>query len=142
MTTLTRRDLAILATAAAAAASGPTYAQNASYAGEGVKLSVIVDQELPGFPLQMTRLTIAEFEPRSSMPRHRHPAAQEIVFGMEGVLAIDIEQRGKKIINPGDVFLIPAGVIHLPRAEDKSAKVLIIHSITDKDKPFTIAYSN
>jgi quercetin dioxygenase-like cupin family protein len=139
MTLLTRRDLAFLAAAAAAAASNaPAHAQNAPYGGQGVNLKVIVDQELAGFPLQMTRLTLIEFAPGSSITRHHHPAAQEVVFGMDGGLMIDVEGEGKKIIKAGDVLVIPTSVVHFPHAEGTSAKVLAIHSITDKSKPFRV----
>jgi quercetin dioxygenase-like cupin family protein len=136
MITLTRRDLGILA--AIAAASSTSYAQNAPYGGEGVKLNILVDQDLPGFPSQNTRLTLVELASGSSIPRHHHPAAQEIVFGLDGMLTVDVDGQGTKLIKAGDVVLLPAGLIHFPRAEGTNAKVIAIHSITDKSKPFRV----
>jgi len=49
MTLLTRRDLGILAAAAAAIASNSANAQPAPYAGQGVKLNIIIDKDLEGF---------------------------------------------------------------------------------------------
>src|SRR5260370_36364 len=46
MTLLTRRDLGVLAAAAAAIATAPAYAQQAPYGGQGVKLNVLVDKDL------------------------------------------------------------------------------------------------
>jgi len=138
MTLLTRRDLTILAAAAAAAASGSAYAQTAPSGPPGVKATVLMDKDLEGFPLQMTRLTLVELAPGSSIPRHNHPGAQEIVFGMDGALTLDVDGQGTKLIKAGDVLLLPAGLTHFPRAEGSSAKVLAIHSITDKNKPFRV----
>ena len=139
MTLLTRRDLGILAAAAAAIASNSANAQPAPYAGQGVKLNIIIDKDLEGFPLQMTRLTLVDIAPGISIPRHLHPAAQEIAFGMDGALTFDVEGQGTTIIKAGDVLLIPAGVPHVPVGDTSSAtRVLFIHSITDKNKPFRV----
>ncbi len=87
----------------------------------------------------MTRLTLVDLAPGISIPRHYHPAAQEIAFGIDGALTLDVEGQGPKIIKAGDVLLIPAGIPHVPSGDASSAtRVLFIHSITDKDKPFRV----
>jgi quercetin dioxygenase-like cupin family protein len=136
MTLLTRRDLGILASAAAsAAAMSPSFAQIRS--GPGAKYNEILARDLKGFPLQMTRLTLMDVVPGAEIPWHYHPAAQEIVFGLNGVLKIEINPAAVVSIGPGDVCLIPSGTLHMPRPDATApAKVLFIHSITDKTKPF------
>jgi quercetin dioxygenase-like cupin family protein len=87
----------------------------------------------------MTQLTLVDLAPGISIPRHLHPAAQEIAFGMDGALTLDVEGQGTTIIKAGDVLLIPAGVPHVPVGDNSSAtRVLFIHSITDKNKPFRV----
>lgn len=135
MITLTRRDLGILA--AIVATSSASYAQNAPY-GQGVKLNILLDQDLPGFPSQNTRLTLVDFASGGTIPRHFHPAAQEVVFGVDGIVTIDVDGQGTKLIKAGDVLLLPARVIHFPRAEGTTGKILAIHSITDKTQPFRV----
>jgi quercetin dioxygenase-like cupin family protein len=138
MASLTRRELAVLAASAAVTArANSTRAQIRS--GPGVKYTEILAKDLEGFSLQMTRLTLMDVAPETQIPRHYHPAAQEIAFGIDGTFTLDIHPHGAKIIQAGDVALIPAGITHLPRAHrSKHARVLFIHSITDKTKPFLV----
>jgi quercetin dioxygenase-like cupin family protein len=138
MTLLSRRDLGILA-AAAAAASSSAHAQVSIRSGPGAKYNIIIDNDLEGTPLHATRLTIMDVAPGTQIPPHYHPAAQEIAFGMDGVLTMQVGGRNAKTIKAGDVVLIPAGVPHLPVADaSERARVLFIHSIIDKTKPFII----
>ena len=141
MTSLTRRELGILAAALSAAASStPAGAQLRS--GAGAQYKTLINQELEGFPLQMTRLTLMEVEPGTVIPRHYHPAAQEIAFVIDGVLTIEVVNLGTKIIEAGDVLLIPAGHIHKPRTNpSKAAKVLFLHTVVDKSKPFLVEFA-
>jgi quercetin dioxygenase-like cupin family protein len=135
MTSLTRRELGILA--GAAAAMLPARAQIRS--DPGAKYKEILAKDLKGFSLQMTRLTLLEVAPGSKIPWHYHPAAQEIVFGLDGVLWMELDPPANTIIKAGDTFLIPSGTLHRPRADHSSpAGALFIHSITDKTKPFLI----
>ncbi len=137
MTTLTRRDLAMLAAAVAAAATDSADAQIRS--GSGAKYKEILAKDLQGFPLQMIRLTIMDVAPGTSIPWHYHPAAQEIAFGLEGVMTFEVDPPAVRTIKAGDVILIPAGTLHMPRPDASStARVLFIHSITDKTKPFLL----
>ncbi len=139
MTTMSRRDLNLLvATALAATASGRAYAQTAPYGSQGVKATVIMDPDLAGFSPQTTRLTLVEIASGNAIPRHMHPFAQEIVFVLDGTLVIDVEGQGTKNLKAGETLLLPAGLPHFPRATNASAKVLAIHSITDKTKPFRV----
>jgi quercetin dioxygenase-like cupin family protein len=139
MTTLSRRDLSILATSAlVAAASGRAHAQTAPYGGQGVKVNIIMEPDLAGFSPQTTRLTLVEIASGSSIPKHMHPFAQEIVFVLDGTLVIDVDGQGTKNVKAGETLLLPAGLGHFPRATNASAKVLAIHSITDKTKPFRV----
>jgi quercetin dioxygenase-like cupin family protein len=137
MASLTRRDLAVLATAAIAGGANSAHAQIRS--GSGAKYTQILAKDLEGFSLQMTRLTLMDVAPGTQIPRHYHPAAQEIAFGIDGTFTLDTHLHGARIINAGDVLLIPAGITHLPRAHpSRHARVLFIHSITDKTKPFLV----
>ncbi|MGA7323616.1 MAG: cupin domain-containing protein [Rhodomicrobium sp.] len=138
MTSLTRRDLAILAAAVAAATTSDT-ADAQLRSGPGAKYKEILAKDLQGFPLQMTRLTTMDVAPGTQIPWHYHPAAQEIVFGLEGVITFEVDPPAIRTIKAGDVLLIPAGTLHKPRPDASSpARVLFIHSITDKTKPFLL----
>jgi quercetin dioxygenase-like cupin family protein len=143
MTSLSRRDLNILAaTALAAVASGRAYTQTAPYGIQGVKVHILMEPDLAGFAPQTTRLTLVELALGSSIPRHMHPSAQEIVYVLDGTLVIDVDGQGTKRLGAGETLLLPAGLGHFPRAENDSAKVLAIHSITDKNSPFRVDLQN
>jgi quercetin dioxygenase-like cupin family protein len=136
MTSLTRRDLAMLA-AAVTTANLAHAAQIRS--GPGAKYKEILAKDLEGFRLQMTRLTLMDVAPGTQIPWHYHPAAQEIVFGLDGSLIIEVDPAAVTTIEAGDVLLIPAGTLHKPRPDaSRPARVLFIHSITDKTKPFLL----
>jgi quercetin dioxygenase-like cupin family protein len=137
MESLTRRELAVLA--AAALAGRVNSANGQIRAGSGANYNEILANDLKGFSLQMTRLTILEVAPGSEIPWHYHPAAQEIIFGLDGVLRIEQDPPATATIRAGDTLLIPAGTLHKPRPHASStARALFIHSITDKTKPFLL----
>jgi quercetin dioxygenase-like cupin family protein len=140
MTSLTRRELGMLAAAlSAVAASSPANAQLRS--GPGAKYTTLINQDLEGFPLQMTRLTLMDVAPGTVIPRHYHPGAQEIAFVIDGALTLEVGNQGAKIIEAGNVLLIPTGIPHKPRTDpSKPARVLFLHSITDKNKPFLVEF--
>jgi quercetin dioxygenase-like cupin family protein len=138
MASLTRRELAAFA-AAAAAASSANADSGQIRSGAGAKYTELLANDLKGFSLQMTRLTLMDVAPGTQFPRHYHPAAQEIAFGIDGAFTLDMHLHGPRIVDAGDVLLIPAGITHTPSAHpSRHARVLFIHSITDKTKPFLV----
>jgi quercetin dioxygenase-like cupin family protein len=123
--------------AGALAAMGPAHAQIRS--DPGAKYKEILANDLKGFNLHMTRLTLLDAEPGSKIPWHYHPAAQEIIFVLNGMLRIELDPPVTASIKAGGTFLIPAGTLHKPQPDASSpARVLFIHSITDKTKPFLL----
>jgi quercetin dioxygenase-like cupin family protein len=95
------------------------------------------DLEGQGQTVQETVVSVVEFGPGSAAPWHWHPGAQELLYVMEGNLTIEVEGRGSKVIEKGEIATIPAELVHLARNESagSSAKALVIHSRSAKDKP-------
>jgi quercetin dioxygenase-like cupin family protein len=85
-------------------------------------------------------VTVVEFRPGAAAPWHSHPGAQELLFGIEGKLTVDVDGQELKTINIGDTGVIPGDVFHTVRNEstNATAKVLVVHSRSDKDKPLII----
>jgi mannose-6-phosphate isomerase-like protein (cupin superfamily) len=85
---------------------------------------------LIGLPLQ----------PEHALSWHVHPGAQELVFGLEGKLTLEIEGRGAKSIGVGETGLVPSDVPHTVRNETASepAKILVVYSRSDKDQPVRV----
>ena len=122
-----------LAVISAARAQAPT---------GGPKASQILRRDLDGQgqKVQETVVTVVEFPPSSVAPWHLHPGAQEILYGLEGNLSVEVEGQGVTSIKIGDTGLIPADVLHTARNESTSttAKVVVVHSRSDKDKPLRV----
>jgi quercetin dioxygenase-like cupin family protein len=69
-----------------------------------------------------------------------HPGAQEIVYGLDGAVILEVAGQAAKTIKAGDVALTPGDVPHLVRNDDANvtATILVIHSRADKQKPMLI----
>ena len=87
-----------------------------------------------------TVVNVLDMPAGAAAPWHMHPGAQEILFVIEGSLAVEIEGRGTSILKAGEIALIPAEIPHLARNDSGSpARALVTHSRADKDKPFVVA---
>ena len=90
--------------------------------------------------VQETVVTVVEVPPGRGVPWHMHPGAQEILYGLEGGLTLEVEGHGTKTITVGNTGLIAADIPHTARNESASAtaRVVVIHSRSDKDKPLRV----
>lgn len=57
-------------------------------------------------------------------PFHEHPDTDDFFLVLEGEVLLDVEER-TLVLRPGELFVVPKGVRHRPRAE-REAKVLLI----------------
>ena len=55
---------------------------------------------------------------------HKHDDTDDLFLVLDGQVTIDLED-GQVVLNPGELFVVPKGLMHRPRAE-KEAKVLLI----------------
>jgi mannose-6-phosphate isomerase-like protein (cupin superfamily) len=55
---------------------------------------------------------------------HDHPETDEAFLVLDGTLSIDLPDR-TVILRPGDLFIVPKGVRHRPRAEHRVSMLLI-----------------
>ena len=87
-----------------------------------------------------TLVTVVTFPPGSVSRWHVHPGAQELVFGLEGKLTLEIEGRGANSVGVGETGLVPSNVPHTVRNETVSepAKILVVYSRSDKDQPVRV----
>src|SRR5262245_18878818 len=86
-----------------------------------------------------TLVTMVTFPSESVSSWHVHPGAQELVFGLEGKLTLEIEGRGTNSIGVGETGLVPSDVPHTVRNETAStAKILVVYSRSDKDQPVRV----
>ena len=77
---------------------------------------------------------IAEFVPGGAAGKHTHPG-EELGYVLEGTLQLEIAGQPPRTLNAGEVFFIPAGVVHDGRNIGAGpAKVLAIY-VVEKGKP-------
>jgi quercetin dioxygenase-like cupin family protein len=90
--------------------------------------------------VQETVVNVLEMAPGVGAPWHMHPGAQEIIFVLEGDLAVEVEGQRTKKVSAGEIILIPAEIPHLARNDSTNAmaRALVTHSRADKDKPFLV----
>ncbi len=55
---------------------------------------------------------------------HSHPETDDFFLVLSGRLAIDLRD-GEVVLEPGQVFVVPRGVEHRPRADDETHVLLI-----------------
>jgi quercetin dioxygenase-like cupin family protein len=129
-------------TGAALALTAATRAALAQAASATPKLTLLLKADLQGQDqkVQETVVNILEMAPGAGAPWHMHPGAQEIIFVLEGDLAVEVEGQGTKAVKAGEIILIPAEIPHLAKNDSANAmaRALVTHSRADKDKPFLV----
>ena len=58
-------------------------------------------------------------------PYHKHDTTDDFFYVLEGEMIMDIEGEESRIVKAGELFVVPKGVVHRPRAE-LEVKVLLI----------------
>ncbi len=76
----------------------------------------------------------AEFAETATSGRHTHPG-EEIGYLLEGQLELKVDGQPTRILKPGDVFFIPAGVIHEGINTSSGTSKVIATYVVEKGKP-------
>lgn len=58
-------------------------------------------------------------------PYHKHETTDDFFYVLEGEMQIDIEGKPSHTVKAGELFIVPKGVVHRPRAANE-VKVLLI----------------
>jgi mannose-6-phosphate isomerase-like protein (cupin superfamily) len=58
-------------------------------------------------------------------PFHKHDGTDDFFYVLEGEMTMDIEGKPSHVVKAGELFIVPKGVVHRPRAENE-VKVLLI----------------
>ena len=62
---------------------------------------------------------------KGEFPFHKHDATDDFFYVLEGEMTMDFEGRPSQTLRAGDLFVVPRGVVHRPRAREE-VKVLLI----------------
>ena len=66
---------------------------------------------------------VVKFE--GEFPFHKHDTTDDFFYVLEGEMIMDIEGKASTTVKAGELFVVPKGVVHRPRAESE-VKVLLI----------------
>ena len=66
---------------------------------------------------------VVKFE--GEVPFHKHDTTDDFFYVLEGEMFMDIEGEESRLVKAGELFVVPKGVVHRPRAE-REVKVLLI----------------
>jgi mannose-6-phosphate isomerase-like protein (cupin superfamily) len=95
--------------------------------------SVNLGEKLAKFSTHWDPHVIAEYNDNEVMvvkfkgefPFHKHDNTDDFFLVLEGEMIMDIEGGEAQIVKAGELFIVPEGVVHRPRAEEE-VKVLLI----------------
>ena len=62
---------------------------------------------------------------QGEFPYHKHDDTDDSFLVLEGEMEMDIEGEAPRRVGPGEIFIVPKGIIHRPRA-NAECKVLLI----------------
>jgi mannose-6-phosphate isomerase-like protein (cupin superfamily) len=76
---------------------------------------------------------------QGEFPYHKHDNTDDFFLVIEGQVTMDLVGQESVTLNAGELFIVPKGVVHRPRAEQE-AKVLLIEpqgepNSGDADRP-------
>jgi quercetin dioxygenase-like cupin family protein len=92
------------------------------------------DLSIPGREVIQTRV---ELPPGVPFPRHRHPG-EEIIYVLEGTLEYQIDGTPPVTLKAGDVFFIPAGMIHTAKNVGSGPGAELATYVVEKGKPLVV----
>lgn len=83
---------------------------------------------------QETVLARGEFNPGATAPKHTHPG-EEVAYVLEGTVSLLVEGKPATTLKAGDVFFIPAGVVHSAKNIGTGPAKILSTYILEKGKP-------
>ena len=77
---------------------------------------------------------VAEFAPGGASGRHTHPG-EELGYVLEGTLQLDVDGQPSRTLKAGEVFFIPAGVVHNGKDGGSGGLKVLATYVVEKGKP-------
>jgi quercetin dioxygenase-like cupin family protein len=91
------------------------------------------DTSTPGHEAVMAK---GEIPSNGTTGRHTHPG-EEVSYVLSGTLMLEVEGKPSRMVHAGDVFMIPAGVVHNATNHESGMATVIATYIVEKGKPLT-----
>jgi quercetin dioxygenase-like cupin family protein len=109
----------------------------ASSQAPGFTRTLLQDQELSAHDRHAV-VARAEFIPGGAAGRHTHPG-EELGYIVEGTLELTIDGQPPKTLKAGDVFFVPAGMVHDGKNVGSGKAVVLATYVVEKGKPVATA---
>jgi quercetin dioxygenase-like cupin family protein len=109
-------------------------------------LAAVAYAQAPGFTRKMLQdqnmsiserhavQVLAEFVPGGAAGKHTHPG-EELGYVMEGTLLLEVAGQPPRTLNAGEVFFIPAGMVHDGKNVGSGPAKVLATYIVEKGKP-------
>ncbi len=88
------------------------------------KLALFDEAWSPRVVAEMNDYQFKLFKARGEFVWHQHDDTDEVFIVLKGVLHIDLEE-GAVQVGPGEMYVVPRGVRHRPRADDEVQALII-----------------
>ena len=89
------------------------------------KLALLDERYSPGIIGHLNDYKLEVVKARGEFVWHRHDDTDDFFLVVAGELTIQLRDRDDVVLGPGELFVVPRGVEHCPRA-DEEAHVLLI----------------
>ena len=77
---------------------------------------------------------VAEFIPGGAAGKHTHPG-EELGYVLEGTLQLEVAGQPPRTLNAGEVFFVPAGVVHDGKNIGSGPAKVLATYVVEKGKP-------
>jgi quercetin dioxygenase-like cupin family protein len=77
---------------------------------------------------------LAQFAPGAAAGKHTHPG-EELGYVLAGTLQLEVAGQPPRTLNAGEVFFIPAGVVHDGRNTGAGPAKVLATYVVEKGKP-------
>ena len=124
----TKRMLVLAAVATSVAGAAALYAQQ-----PGFTHKMLQDQNV-GVSDRHAVQVLAEFVPGGAAGKHTHPG-EELGYVLEGTLQLEVDGQPARTLKAGEVFFIPAGVVHDGRNVGSGPAKVLATYVVEKGKP-------
>lgn len=123
-----------IAATLAIAVAAATWGIQALYAQQpGFKRIELQDKDLSAEGRHAVQAR-AEFGPGGGIGKHTHPG-EELSYVLQGTLILEVEGQAPRKVKAGEVFFIPAGVVHAGRNAGKGPLKVLATYVVEKGKP-------
>lgn len=89
------------------------------------KLEAIAEHWSPGIVGEFNGHKLAVVRVKGEFVWHSHPDTDDFFLVLSGRLTIDLRDRDPVVLGPGELYVVPRGVEHRPRADEETEILLI-----------------